>query len=76
MIEWILATLSIAGAILNIVKNRWGFIIWIVANIGWIVVDVIVGLWEQIPIWVVYTILSVYGFIIWTKEEKQDDKHL
>lgn len=67
MIEWVFASLSILGAILNAYKNKWGFIIWIVANSGWIVVDYYIGLWEQIPIWVVYNIICVVGFIKWHK---------
>ena len=70
MIEWwIFTILSITGAILNVRKNRWGFILWIVANCGWIWVNYIIGLYEQIPVWIVYTIISTYGFYDWSKKK-------
>ena len=63
---WILAVMSVAGAILNARKNRWGFVIWIIGNFGWIVVDIMCGLYEQIIVWVMLTGTSIYGFYVWT----------
>jgi nicotinamide riboside transporter PnuC len=70
LINWVIAAISIIGAILNIKKNKWGFILWIIGNIGWIVIDIIYGLYEQIPIWILFTFTSVYGFKKWSDEEK------
>lgn len=66
MYEWLIAALSIAGGVLNVLKNRWGFVLWIAANLAWIVVDVVYGLWAQIPVWVVFTAISVWGFVKWS----------
>lgn len=69
MIEWLFAALSIGGAILNVLKNRWGFVLWIAANIGWVVVDIQMELWAQIPIWVVFSVISAWGFFKWGEIE-------
>jgi len=68
MIEWVLAGMSILGAILNTKMNRNGFLLWIVANIGWIIINVKIGLYAQIPMWVVMTVIAVYGYNSWSKE--------
>lgn len=49
---------------------KWGFIIWIVANTCWIVFNYHTETYEQIPIWVVFSIISAYGFIAWHRKEK------
>ena len=68
MIGWVLSGLTILGAILNIRKNKWGFIAWIVSNVGWVYLNLTIGLYEQIPVWVVLTVLSIIGFTQWSKE--------
>ncbi len=64
---WIAAVLSISGAILNAKKNRWGFILWIIGNVGWIIADIIYGMYEQIVVWLFLTATSIYGFREWSK---------
>lgn len=71
MIEWLWSIFSISGAILNARHNKWGFILWIVSNIGWITTNIVYELWAQIPVWVAFTVTSVYGFIHWSREENE-----
>ena len=65
---WILTGLCIAGAILNIRKKRSGFLLWAGCNLGWVIVNINVGLVSQAALFSVYTVLSLYGFIAWRKE--------
>ena len=67
MVGWILSGLTILGAIMNTFKNRWGFIVWIIANLGWIVFNIITETYSQIPVWLAMTVISMYGFISWSK---------
>lgn len=67
MIGWILSFLAIIGAVFNARKKRVGFLIWIVSNAGWICVNIQNDFYSQIPLWIVMTILSVYGYINWGK---------
>ena len=65
MIGWILSAGTITGAILNAFHNKWGFIIWIVVNMGWIAFNLHTNTVSQIPVWVALTVISVVGFINW-----------
>lgn len=67
---WLLAALSIIGAILNVRKNKWGFFLWIFANIGWIWASYTYQLYAQIPVWIIFLALSVWGFVDWHLKEK------
>ena len=68
MIEWILSLIAILGSIMNVKKMKSGFIVWIVADIGWIIVCLENEAYSQIPMWAFYTCLCVWGFIVWRKE--------
>lgn len=60
--------LSLAGNILVNYKKRYGFVVWIASNISWIVVN-LVGYtnWPQIIMYIVYAVLNVQGFILWSR---------
>jgi len=66
---WLLAIISIIGAITNALGSKWGFVAWIIANVGWIVFSIQNQIYEQIPIWIVFIVISSYGFIKWSKKE-------
>lgn len=75
-IGWILSALSIIGALLNVKMIKWGFVFWIVANIGWVGFNLLTNTYEQIPIWIIFTIISAWGFWKWhTKEQDEDEEH-
>lgn len=58
--------LSILGNFLIIKKKRIGFISWIISNILWIIVNLIsIPNIPQIIMFLVYTGISIYGWIKW-----------
>lgn len=67
MLGWILATLSIIGGIRNAQGRIDGFYLWIIANIGWMVYDVLTKQYSQLVLFFVYTITSIYGIYKWKK---------
>ena len=70
-----LSMVSIAGAILNARKLKEGFVLWIIGNSGWILVNIFYQLWEQIPMWATYVAISSYGLFYWGKgKEVKNDK--
>ncbi len=73
-ITWLLFILSITGNVLVIRKNRWGFAVWIVANAGWIAVNVRLGVWAAAAMFAVYMGLAMWGFASWKSNniDKQD----
>ncbi|MDA8162949.1 MAG: nicotinamide mononucleotide transporter [Desulfobacteraceae bacterium] len=64
-ITWGLAALSIFGAVLNVKKRRSGFALYTLANMGWIFVDIYYGIYAQAMLFVVFTVLSAWGWIEW-----------
>lgn len=68
MITWVLSGISIIGALLNANGKRIGFWIWLIANNGWIIYCLIVKLYGQIPMWVVYNGICVVGLIRWKQK--------
>lgn len=75
MFTWFLTGLSLTGVILNCLKNRRCFILWMVSNASWAVVDFRAAdtnpqLYAQAWLFVVYFILAVWGWFRW-----KDDEH-
>jgi nicotinamide riboside transporter PnuC len=75
MIEWFSAAalvLAVTGNLLVNFKKRFGFIIWILSNIAWIVVNIIGPTnISQIIMYVIYMGLNIHGFIYWKKDKSK-----
>lgn len=67
---WIFSINNIIGAYLNIKKKKLCFIIWSCGNLGFIVQGLFLpAVRPQIPLWIVFTLLNVYGWFMWRKDE-------
>ena len=64
---WIITILSIVGVVANIYKKRWGFGVWIFTNSTWAYIDFKHGLPAQGWLFIIYTILAIWGLIKWRK---------
>lgn len=57
---------SLYGNYLVIKKNKFGFVIWLISNILWILINFIGVLnISQVIMFVIYGVLNVYGWIKW-----------
>ncbi len=65
---WIVTTLSIIGVILNIKKIRACFFIWAVTNSLWSIYDFSIGAYAQSALFLVYTVLAIWGIYEWKKK--------
>ena len=61
--------LSIAGALINARGKVIGFYIWICSNLLWCVYAVMKHTWPQMPMYVVYTVICIYGIIQWKNKD-------
>lgn len=68
-LEIISAFLGIAGGILNVLKNKWGFLIWFVGNILWVVYGLMTKQYYFVMQYAVFTSISIWGFKRWLSEE-------
>jgi hypothetical protein len=64
-IGWAVSLLSLAGSILNARMNWKGQALWICSNILGIVYDVLLGLWEQLPMFAGSILIAAYGIRTW-----------
>ncbi len=74
---WILTIISITGVILNIYKNRWGFVFWMISNALLAVIDFKKGIPEQAVLFIVYFCTALWGWVYWTTKkpnEKEEKK--
>jgi nicotinamide riboside transporter PnuC len=70
---WIIAIMSIAGVVLNIYKNKYCFVIWMITNFSWMIIDFYKGIYSQAFLFLIYFILAVYGFIKWIMDGKKKE---
>jgi hypothetical protein len=61
-----LTLMSVGGAVLNVLQSRIGFALWICSNTGWIVYAWRRRLWPQLPAWIVFLGLAIWGWFAWT----------
>ena len=64
---WVLAVLSLVGIILNIHKKRICFIIWMITNFAWMLVDIKKNIPAQAFLFFVYFLLAIWGWVKWKK---------
>ena len=67
--------LSLCGNILINHKKKIGFIVWILSNISWIIVNFMGDPnYPQILMYVVYLILNIIGYCRWNSARKGNKK--
>ena len=74
--DWIITSLSVAGTILNIYKNRWGWVLWMIANAAWVVIDLKKGIPAQAVCFAFFFITAVWGWFQWSKEAKANHQKM
>ena len=74
MYEWILTGLSILGTIYNLQKHVAGWVIWTIANLGWVAIFFSKGMMAEAFLFSVYLLLSIYGIFKWWPRRPQGKK--
>ena len=72
IITWVISGMALTGTILNSNRNKYGFILWFITNLFWVIVDFRAGLYAQSALFFAYTLLAVSGLVTWTKKEKKE----
>ena len=69
---------SFGGNALVNLKLKVGFLIWIVSNVLWIVVNFMSTFpnWFQIAMFVVYAAFNVWGWLAWKHKEKAEQARM
>ncbi len=61
----LLTIISLLGTVLITKQEKRGFILWAIANTGWIVVDYQAGVYAQAFLFAVNLVLAVWGYVRW-----------
>ena len=62
--------IAILGTVLNAQKKIVCFPIWIASNILLVILNLLIGVYAMVGLFVVYTGVSIYGWVSWAKSEK------
>lgn len=68
MVEWLATILTLVGVILNIKKIRYGFLVWLVANILWAYIQYQVGIYGMFICQIVFCFTCIWGWVEWSKK--------
>ncbi len=74
LLELLGMVFGIGGMIFNVYKSKWGYVVWIVSNLLWIVYAYNTKQYFFLLQYIVFTIVLTWGFIKWNKEEKEIKK--
>jgi len=66
---WLTTLTAIAGNVLVIQKNRWGYALWIASNVVLVWRNLAIGEHAQASLFIVYLALACWGFAKWSVEE-------
>lgn len=65
--------MSLTGNIFINFKKRFGYIVWIVSNVLWIIINFTDHLnVSQVIMYLVYTVLNAQGYILWSKNNTKE----
>lgn len=74
-ISFLALMFSIFGNISVNNKKKIGFVLWIISNVFWILVNII-DHWNtaQVAMYVCYTVINIVGLIRWSEDERAERK--
>jgi len=71
ILQWFTVALSLLGNYFVNKQKKIGLIIWMVANIIWIIIFFIMKSWPQAMLFFIYALFCVHGIYNWIKIEKE-----
>ncbi|MFA5249957.1 MAG: nicotinamide mononucleotide transporter [Parachlamydiales bacterium] len=67
-LSWVFVALSLIGNLFVIKKSVYGYWLWILANLGWIVYDFQIKAYSQSFLFFAYLLLAIWGVFEWSKK--------
>lgn len=62
---------ALSGNLLVNFKMKIGFLVWCVSNVTWVIYNFVIlpsPNWSMIIMYIVYFVLNIMGFIMWSKK--------
>ena len=73
LLGWATACVSLTGAFLNARQKWYSFLVWMMANVSWIIYDVYNGCYAQAALFTAYLSMNVYGLYCWKFKKPAED---
>ena len=73
-LELISAILGISGGILNVLKNKWGFALWVIGNTLWVIYGIVTKQYFLMLQYIVFVAIAIWGFKAWYNAEVKNKK--
>ena len=73
-LEIISALIAVAGTLLVAFKNKIGFLVWVIGNLLWVSYGALTKQYFFMSQYIIFTVISAFGFIKWLKEDLKSDK--
>jgi len=67
-LTYLAVVLGVVGSIANAYRQRWAFLLWIVANIILIRHNILRGDWPQVMLFSIYSVIAIVGLWQWRKK--------
>lgn len=64
---WIVTGIAIAGNILNIKMNKYGFVLWGISNVCFATYNIFKLQYAQGILFIFYLVMCIIGFISWSR---------
>ena len=74
LLGWCTACVSLTGAFLNARRKWYSFLVWMAANISWVIYDIYKGCYPQAALFTAYLSMNIYGLYCW-KFKKQPEEN-
>ena len=73
IMSWIATACSIGGNVGVIYKKLWGMYVWTIGSAIWIIYAIINSDYAQLFMFIVYTILNLWGIFHWSKKKESEE---
>lgn len=71
-LTWFLVFLSILGNVFVIYDRKTpGYVVWLIANAGWIAYNIYIAEYSQMALFVVYSLLAILGIFVEYRKNKE-----
>jgi len=69
---------ALTGNLLVNYRKKFGFIIWSISNVTWILYNFVIlpePNWSMVVMYVIYLIFNIMGYIMWSKTDQWEKRN-
>lgn len=66
---WVGTALSLMGFYANVKRSKWGFVLWLVTDVIFVITSAATHTWYFVILYTAYAILAIWGYQQWAKKK-------